>query len=663
MIKKSALSESSCHVVLALALASSCAAVAPSPTTPLPAAEDTELAPVTVSAHEGAAVPYDQTGVSVSVLDVEELKKEGIFSLSEALTTVPGAYVLPGGGKYQRGNVSDLVIRGMSSQRLVMPMIDGMRLGGGLSSGDGLIVNNFVARAPLFGMGTLELVRGAQGAVYGSGAMAGVLFMETPEGKGEPSVSLFNEYGSFDSYTGNVTAQGRVDDTAFFVSSSYERTNNNPHFADGSTPDLKHAAKHEMWAEALRLDQFINSRHQLTFTYRREDSSYRNYSPGYESFGWVSPSAITRYSFRTQLTTLKLQSHLSERYSTSLLAGYFGSDSDLGLGYVQSLRNVQLEWRHAFQWNDAHKTTGGVAWARTDFDTVNSGVKMSSNSSLDSVLSLFAEHSVEPVNGWTSSLAARLDESLVYDALFTLRAATNYKFNRERTRVFSSVGRGYAAPSSFQRSTAAFNNGYATYYGNPRLACETNWSIDAGAEQEIARDHFLSATLFWLRTEDAITALPSADYSRYDYTNAAGHWTNQGIELALRGTFAGSGDTGYKLAYTLTQPKTNGGRQIPGSARQVWAADVHTSPISRLTTGVGLSAAVGRRGYAGRGLDNYLVLRWYAHYEVNEHLSLHLRVENLTNQKFMLDEDWTGNASGTWVNPGTAVYAGCTIKF
>lgn len=650
-----------CRAVLALALAGSCAFA--QSVSPSPALQEVELAPVTVSAHDGVAVPYDCTGVSVSVLDVELLKKEGVYSLSEALTTVPGVYVLPGGGKFQRGNVSDVVIRGMSSQKYVMPMMDGMRLGGGMSSSNGLIVNGFVSRAPIFGLGTLELVRGAQGSVYGSGAMSGVLFMETPEGKGDPSLSLFNEYGSFDSYTANATAQGRVRNTAFFVSSTYERTNNNPRFADGGKPSLKHAGKHENYSQAVRLDQYVNTRNQFTLTYRREDSAYRSYSP---ASAWGAAS-VTPYEFTTDLVTLRWQSHVSDPFSTGLMVGYFGSSSDLGSGYVQDLDNIQLEWRNSYKWNDRHKTTGGLAWARTDFTTKSGSVKQSDSSSLDSVLSLFAEHSVQPVKNWNNTLALRLDESNVYAALFTLRASSNFKFNRERSRLFASAGRGYSAPSSFQRSRLEYDSGWGVYHGNPNLHCETNWSADLGAEHEVAKDHFLSATLFWIRTEDGIKASPVTDpeswRTDYFFTNAPGHWTTQGVELALRGTWEKSCNTGYTLSYTLAQPKEADGSQVAGSARQVWAADVHTSPVKGLTTGLGLSAAVGRRGYIGSRLDNFLTLRWYANYQVNERLSFHLRVENLTNQKFELDEDWTGSPANTWINPGTAVYAGCTVKF
>ena len=255
-----ALAVASCYCTCALAQNEAPASAAVQPK----ADEETELAPVTVSAHEGVAVPYDSTGVSVSILDIPQLKKEGVYTLSEALTTVPGVYVLPGGGAYQRGNVSKPVIRGLNSDKYVLPMIDGMRLNG-LASLNGLVTSNVVARTPVFGLGALELVRGAEGAVYGSGAMGGVLYMETPEGKGEPGASLFNEYGSFDSYTGNFTAQGRVENTAFYVSSTYEHSNNDIHYEDGRKPQMKHAGRYQNYSQAVRLDQYLNKKNKLVF--------------------------------------------------------------------------------------------------------------------------------------------------------------------------------------------------------------------------------------------------------------------------------------------------------------------------------------------------------------------------------------------------------------
>lgn len=653
---------STTRTVLALALASSCA-YAQVDTTTTAAADEIELPPVTVSAHEGSAVPYDQTGVSVTVLDTDELRREGIYTLTEALTTAPGVYVLPGGGKFQRGNISDLVVRGMASQKYVMPMMDGMRLSSGMAS-NGLVAGNIIARTPLFGIGSLELLRGAEGAVYGSGAMAGVLFMETPEGKGDPSLTLFNEFGSFDSYTGSAIAQGRVKDTSFYVSGTYERTNNNTRFLDGSIPKLSHAGKYENWSESVRLDHRFNDRNRTTLTYRREDSSYNNYS------NYDDEPTLDRYDFRTNLVTLKHQIAVSDRYSTSLMVGYYGSVSDYATGYVQKLDNVQVEWRNAYRWNEKNCTTAGISWTRTDFTTKDSSEVAKYTSSLDSVFSFAAEHTVEPVKGWLNSLAVRLDHSEVYGGKFTLRAAESYKFNDDRTRLFASAGRGYAAPGSFERSASEYRSVYHSewgdfesfYHGNPNLKCENNWSFDAGIEQQLVRNHYLSATYFWSRTKNGIYT-DSDDFVHYTFYNDPAHQTNQGVELAMRGTWEHAWNTGYKLAFTYARPKRNDDTQLPGTARRVWSAEVHTSPWERFTTGLGLSAAGDRRGYAGGRLDDYLVLRWYARYAVTDNLSVHLRVENLTNQKYVLDEDTYGGPATTWISSGAAIYAGCTYTF
>lgn len=134
----------------------------------------TELSPVTVSAHGGTAIPYDQSGVSITVLDVEALREEGICTLSEALTTVPGVSALPGGGLGGRGNATNIVVRGMARQTYLVPMMDGMLISG--SNGNGNVTPNIIGRSNLFDVGNVELLRGAQGAIYGGGAVSGVLY-------------------------------------------------------------------------------------------------------------------------------------------------------------------------------------------------------------------------------------------------------------------------------------------------------------------------------------------------------------------------------------------------------------------------------------------------------------------------------------------------------
>ncbi len=663
------------RVVLAIAMAGCCAfaqsAPAPQATattdpaaaaSPAAAEPETALAPVTVSAQAGLAVPYDQTGVSVSVVDIPELKKEGITTLNNALLTVSGVAVTPDGDD-QRGNVGSIAIRGMNSGQYTLPMIDGMRL---YSFSNGVnITPNVVGRTDLFSLGTLEVLRGAQGAVYGPGAVGGVLYMETPEGQGKPSLTIFNEYGSGDSYTGNIVAQGQVKKLSFYVSATYTRTNNDIEFADGRKITAKHAGHYEGWNEAIRLDYAINDNNKLTLTYRREDAEYKYFSTDY-GYG----SYLNDYEFCSNLLTAKYQTKLTDRYSSSLMAGYYGVDNMYGHGYNYNLRNVQIEWRNNFQWNDKNVTTAGFAWNRSDYRCLVKEYDMDMNDSLDNTYGFFAEHTYRPTKHWDNSVALRWDQSSIYDGQFSFRAATNYRFNRDRTRAYASVGSGYKTPSALQRD-GVYQSVYGyTYRGNGDLDCEHNISVDFGLEQQIAPNHYVSATFFWTRIEDGI----GYDYTHPDYVtwkNASGHWTSQGVELAIHGTWEKRWNTGYRLGFTYTQPKTSDDVQIASTARQVWSGDIHTSPFKGLTTGIGFLAVTGRNDYNSYRLDDYYTLRWYANYEVNEHLSFHIRVENLTDQKFISESNgginyWTyetGDFAGSIIGAGVSVFGGCTIKF
>ena len=615
----------------------------------------TELPPVTISAHSGTAIPYDSTGCSVTVLDIPQLEKEGIYSLSEALTTVPGVFVTPGGGLNGRGNASKAIIRGLGRDSYLLPMIDGMLAN--TSNGSSLVTSNLIARSNLFDLGNVEILRGAQAASYGGGAISGVLFMETPRGEGKPGFRLFQEHGSNSSFTTNLATQGQMDKLHFFLSSTYETTENDIRSADGTRPVEPDAGRFENFAQALRLDYELNESTVFTTTYRREDAEYRYSGKDWYGNGWMPNE---RRTFRSNLMTAKVESKVNNFYSASLMGGYYGADNMFGRGSNHDLRNVQVEWRNILRWSKEQTTTAHFRWTRSQFDSTSIYEPRGNdniNRTLENVYSLALEHTWQPCSNWTSSLATRLDYSSIHQAMPTVRAASSYQFNNDSTRVFGSFGRGYRSPAAFERSSGVLPAwGYALYHGNPRLKCETSWSGDLGIEQQMGESHTLSLTWFWQQTKDYIRA--EQRNNEYYFTNDDVHWTSQGVELALNGELGDDWNTGYTLAFTYSQPKDAHDNPLPDSCRQVWSADIHTSPVERLTVGLGAAAVTGRRDYDGSRMDSYCTLRCYAEYIIDEHLKLHARVENLTDEKYVTD-----SASGDILAPGTAFCGGFTFTY
>lgn len=149
---------------------------------PSASSETMQVMPELTMASHFTGVPYNRSGVSVSIINPEEFQKAGIETLTGALSQTPGVFTLDGGGTWQRGSVSNTVIRGMNKETYTLTMVDGMRISDVNMSG-----NKLLGITNLFTVGNVEVVKGAQGAVFGFRAPLAALSPWTPrKGKAIP---------------------------------------------------------------------------------------------------------------------------------------------------------------------------------------------------------------------------------------------------------------------------------------------------------------------------------------------------------------------------------------------------------------------------------------------------------------------------------------------
>ena len=225
------------------------------------------------------------------------------------------------------------------------------------------------------------------------------------------------------------------------------------------------------------------------------------------------------------------------------------------------------------------------------------------------------------------------------------------------TRIFGSVGSGFRAPTYFERYAANYG-----YVGNPDLDISKSLGGDLGVEQRLADNHYASVTGFWTRVNDEI----GSDSSVYPYTfKNYSHCTSYGVEVAFKGQFKDAWNSGYYANYTFTMPKRDSiGKyetiQMANTARHTINAEIHTSPLEKLTVGFGVTSAMGRTDYDYARLDNFFTARVFARYQVTDNVALHVRVENLFDQNFIITNDYN---FGPRQARGLGVFGGVTVEF
>jgi vitamin B12 transporter len=121
---------------------------------------------------------------------------------------------------------------------------------------------------------------------------------------------------------------------------------------------------------------------------------------------------------------------------------------------------------------------------------------------------------------------------------YTGDGSAAYFFRRSRTKLRAHAGRGYRAPSLYERFGAGFDQVYGyTVYGDPLLKPERSIGIDAGIDQTLLHDRVkASASYFYTSLQNVIAfdTINTADpYGRYiGYVNTQGG-LSRGAELSV----------------------------------------------------------------------------------------------------------------------------------
>lgn len=482
------------------------------------------------------SAPATQTGASVSVFTADDLERRGNPSVADLLRETTGVAVIRNGGL---GNVTSLFMRGGESN-YVKVLLDGVPLnepGGTFNFGNLSTAN----------IERVEVVRGAQSALFGSDAMSGVIQLFTARGTAgaRPTMTGSFEAGGYNTRKGQASVSGTRNGWDYSVGGARLDTDNrasNNVFANntvswngggalakdltlrvvgrleqgkvgvpGATafgrPDADAYFDRKDITNGLTLEQRPSSRwrQRVSYAYTRSNQQSVNViadAPYVPTYGAAkAPFAFSDFTYNSQ----------------NILQRHFATyQSDIRFtGRVNHFISIVADW-------DGERAELKDRVAVTSVGASRNNVGASAQHQLvgrrgSLTTSLRFEHNDSFGDEWVPRASAALIARTSQGAI----GSTTFKVN---------AGKGVKEPTVLQSFSPNIG-----FLGNPDLLPERARTWDVGVEQRLAHDRVrVEATYFDNRYQDQITTKTLGfNPFRSQYVNKQGFTNAKGGEVSL----------------------------------------------------------------------------------------------------------------------------------
>ncbi|MEO1310589.1 MAG: TonB-dependent receptor [Pseudomonadota bacterium] len=622
-----------------------------------PDAPSTEIDDLVVVTGSRTPIAADELGASISVIDAEALARSGAAFALEALAAVPGLAVVQPGAP---GQFAEVRIRGAEANQTLV-FVDGIEAGdiGGASAFS-------FETLPTFDIERIEVVRGAQSALYGSEAIGGVIAVRTKRGAPGLQLDAEAEAGSFDTRRGGLGIGGGSERASGRISASYYETGGENLALVGSEEDGS-----EIWSVSARGDatlteglsaralaRFISTDVQsdpegfgattlpngepdpLSVLQDADSRSRQDDLYALVGLDWTLFDGAWEHSANFALTDTD-NTFLSAFGETIIdgrrLKGIYQSSVQYRIGTADAVTTFVVEHE-----DNEYETAGFSTFDRSDKQTSFVGEQRLAFS--DRVF----------VNG-----AARFDANDRFEDALTGRATISALLTdgAVRTRLHSSYGTGIINPTFTE--LFGFANNLAP---NPDLEPESSRSFDIGLEASTGAAR-IDVTYFNATLDDEIVTGVDGG-GQLIAVNQPGESDRQGVEieadaaiglLSIRAGYAWLDATDPDGSEEVRRPEHSASLDAALSAGRVTATlgvlyngERDDDVFGQFVPGVG--SQIFRVS-----LEEYLIVRLGAEAEIADGVTAYVRAENLTDEEY---EDIFGYRS-----LGRGLYGGVRITF
>src|SRR5438067_693474 len=618
-------------VILAF-VSTACLAQQASPT-PSPSEAEVEQVVVTATRFD---IPLDQSPASVSVISSDDLRQKQIERVGDALREVPGLSVVQTG---TAGQLTSVFLRGLPSQDMQV-LLNGIPINQGLAG------QFDFANLTTDDIDRIEVVRGPQSTLYGPRALAGVIQIFTKRGEGQPGISLSAEGGSYDTFREWSQSDGKIDNFDYSVGASRLDTDNaRPNNNYRNTAGIADVG----WSpnEQLRIGSL--------FTYSVSDTGNPNTI--------FDPRPIDHFLTERWLIAPNVDWQATDWWEHKLIFAYDHErqindpNQDGFVGPTRPLfERTTVDYQNDLRPASWLTLTSGFFYSRVNagqerpFVLQIFGPQPTFVSDHTEEIAGFLQATVTPIENLIFVAGGRFDHFNQFGGVWTYRVAGTYKIDRTNTILHSSVATGFSPPSSQDK---IFGNNFG-------LKPERDLGWDIGVRQELWQSRVdIGLTYFHNDLSNAIGS------NGLFQTLNLGAAETQGLEAELRAqpipnlVFMASYtylDARKTSSADVSQPE---GARLPRRPRNEVYISASYFWWKKLRTVVEAKFVKAREelNFGGPNFDieDYSFVNIAAEYEVNPHVSIFGRIDNLANEHY----------SEVFGFPtlGRAAYGGVKLRF
>ena len=593
----------------------------------------TELERIVVTANR-TPTEKSQVGSTVEQVTPEEIEEKSLPSIVDYLNLLPGIAINSGGGI---GSDGGLAVRGMP-RRYVKTLYNGIDIADPTQTQ----VQTSYQYLLTGGADSIEVLKGSQSTLYGSDAIAGVIGISTLGGV-EMGVhhAVDAEAGSFGTMRGRYGLQAASASSELALNVTGLRT-------DGISAADENAGNTERdgFDDAM-LD--INAEHRFSEAFSVFGSAlYIDARAEYDDdFPLVQDNPFNHnltenLAGRTGFNLDLMDGRLKNTFSVQ------GFNVDRGIRSVSMFgpydadfegTRVKTDYQGSFEATQRILFQYGLDHERQD---ARSADDFAETDDAFSMTGAWAQAVVEPVDNLFLTGGLRHDDHSEFGGHTTYRGTAAYLLDATATRLHSSFGTGFRAPSLYEL--------YAPFFSDTSLQPETSISFDVGVGQEFLDGRLVTdLTYFMIDIDDLI----EFDTAASRYRQVSGTTRSRGVEVSL--DFAVTDEIRLGGSYTFTDSKTEGGERMVHVPRHAIVVSAAWQPHEQWTVSGDAKFVVDTVDTEGVALDDYVLVNAKLGYRYNENTEFYVRGENL------LDQDYQTVAG--YGTPSLSVFTGVKARF